>query len=453
MRKGRVLIVDDEAGVRLGLRRFLEAKGYAVEDVASCKEAEESFRAMPPDAAVLDHRLPDGSGVDLVSRLKELAPSVPLVMLTGHGSIELAVQAIQKGADQFLTKPLELPALLVILERAIENQRNRQKQAAGRSVAAALPDPFAGQSPAIRALAEEARKVAGSESPILIEGETGTGKGVLARWIHQNGPRDEEAFVDLNCAGLSRELLETELFGHEKGAFTGAVGSKMGLLEAAHRGTVFLDEIGDMELPVQPKLLTVLEEKRFRRLGDVRDRHVDIRLLAATHHDLGRLAQEGRFRSDLYFRINTLPLTVPPLRERVEDIPVLARGFLSRFATELGRGGITLADDGLLALQQYRWPGNIRELRNVLERAVLVSEGHVIRRQDLRFALSPHPPPASDPSTSDASASTLEDLERRGIEQALRAEHGHVDRAAHRLGIPRSSLYKKIKKYGLQPSR
>jgi DNA-binding NtrC family response regulator len=382
-----------------------------------------------------------------VTRLKELAPAVPLVILTGHGSIELAVQAIQNGADQFLTKPLQLPALLVILERALENQRNRQKQMAGRS-AQSFPDPFVGTSAAIRRLASEAKKVVPSESPILLEGETGTGKGVLARWLHQNGPRSEEAFVDLNCAGLTRELLETELFGHEKGAFTGATASKIGLLEAAHRGTVFLDEIGDMDPPVQPKLLTVLEEKRFRRLGDVRDRHVDIRLLAATHHDLGRLAQEGRFRSDLYFRISTLPLTVPPLRERSEDIPVLARSFLARFATELGRAGVSLAEDGLLALQQYRWPGNIRELRNVLERAVLVSDGDVIRRQDLRFALTPH-----DRAPVDGGAGTLEDLERRGIEKALEAEAGHVDRAARRLGVPRSSLYKKIKKYGLNTSR
>jgi DNA-binding NtrC family response regulator len=446
MRKGRVLIVDDEAGVRFALRRFLEAKGYEVDDVASCQEAEAVFRALPPDAAVLDHRLPDGSGIDLVTRLKEQAPSVPLVILTGHGSIELAVQAIQNGADQFVTKPLQLPALLVILERALENQRNRQKQLVGRSTLAP-PDAFVGTSAAIKRLAAEARKVVQSESPILIEGETGTGKGVLARWLHQNGPRAEEAFVDLNCAGLTRELLETELFGHEKGSFTGATASKIGLLEAAHRGTVFLDEIGDMDPPVQPKLLTVLEEKRFRRLGDVRDRHVDIRLLAATHHDLGRLAQEGRFRSDLYFRISTLPLTVPPLRERSEDIPILARGFLARFAAEMGRGGVSLSDDGFAALQQYRWPGNIRELRNVLERAVLVSEDDLIRRQDLRFALAQGAPGPAE------GGGTLEDLERRGIEKALEADSGHVDRAARRLGVPRSSLYKKIKKYGLPTSR
>ncbi|HEX6737987.1 MAG TPA: sigma-54 dependent transcriptional regulator [Vicinamibacteria bacterium] len=443
MRRTRILVMDDEAGIRLGLRRFLEAQGFDVEEAQSCREAEEAFRAMPPDAAILDHRVPDGSGVELVPRLKELSPSAPLIVLTGHGSIELAVRAIKDGADQFLTKPVELPALQMILERVLENQRNRQKQLAGRSrQAREAADPFLGGSPALRRLADEARKVVASESPILIEGETGTGKGVLARWLHLNGPRRQEPFVDLNCAGLSRELLETELFGHEKGAFTGATATKIGLVEVAHRGTVFLDEIGDLDPPVQPKLLTVLEERRFRRLGDVRDRHVDIRLVAATHHDLARLVEESRFRRDLFFRISTLPLRVPPLRERLEDIPLLARHFLDRFGLELGRRGATLSAEALAALQQYQWPGNVRELRNVLERALLVAEGETVRAQDLRFASVP---PAAIPD----GVLSLDELERCGIARALDAERGHVGRAAVRLGVPRSSLYKKIKRYGL----
>jgi DNA-binding NtrC family response regulator len=447
-RKTRILLVEDEAGIRQGLRRFLEAKGFAVEEVESCRAAEDAYRSLPPDAAIVDYRLPDGSGVDLVPRLKELAPSAPLIILTAHGSIELAVRAIQDGADQFLTKPVELPALLVILERVLENQRNRQKQMAGRSRQGRQGvDPFLGASPSIRQLADETRKILASESAVLIEGETGTGKGVLARWLHQNGPRADEAFVDLNCAGLSRELLETELFGHERGAFTGATGTKLGLMEVAHRGTVFLDEIGDMDLPVQPKLLTVLEEKRFRRLGDVRDRHVDVRLIAATHHSLGQLVEEGRFRKDLYFRVSTIPLTVPPLRERLEDIPLLARHFLDVFASEMGRPEAELSEEAQAALEHYRWPGNLRELRNVLERALLVSEGNVIRAQDLRFAA------VAGPHAPDGAVWSLEELERKGIERALLAEDGHVDRAARRLGIPRSSLYKKIKRYGLTASR
>jgi transcriptional regulator with GAF, ATPase, and Fis domain len=244
-------------------------------------------------------------------------------------------------------------------------------------------------TPAIRALAEQARQVVAVDSPLLIHGETGAGKGVLAAWLHQQGPRVDQAFVDINCAALSRELLETELFGHEQGAFTGAVSSKPGLFEVAHRGTVFLDEIGDMALEVQPKVLKVLEEKRFRRLGDVRDRYVDIRLLVATHQDLGRLVREKKFRSDLYFRISTILLSVPPLRERVADIPVLARSLLQRCSADLGRHDVELAPDAEQALQAYSWPGNIRELRNVLERAVLLSDRNMLRCRDLRFDAPP----------------------------------------------------------------
>jgi DNA-binding NtrC family response regulator len=449
-RRIRILVVEDEPGVRMGLRSFLESHGYAVEEAEACRDAEAVFRARPPDAAILDDRLPDGSGVELVPRLKEIAPTVPLVILTAHASIDLAVRAIKDGADQFLTKPVELPALRVILERTLENQRNRQK-VAGRARRAGEADPFAGRSPAVKRVEDEARKVAASDSPILIEGETGTGKGVLARWLHRNGSRADEPFVDLNCAGLSRELLESELFGHERGAFTGATAAKPGLLEVAHRGTVFLDEIGDLDPTVQPKLLTVLEEKRFRRLGDVRDRHVDVRLLAATHHDLGRLVDEGRFRRDLYFRISTLPLRLPALRERLEDLPALAEGFVDRFAAELGRRRPALSDEALAALRAYHWPGNVRELRNVLERALLVSEGDEIRAADLRFA--PLAPAAGGAPQPAAQAMTLEELERWGIERALEAEAGSVVRAARRLGIPRSSLYKKLQRYGRPGSR
>jgi len=446
-RATHVLLVDDEPGIRRGLRRFLEIRGFRVSEATTCAEAEAAVRRMPPDAIILDHRLPDGDGVALVPRLKELAPETPLIILTAHGSIELAVRAMKDGADQFLTKPVETETLLVVLERALENQRNRQKQSAGSSRRRRQKlDPFLGESSVIHRLEEQARKLLPSESPILLEGETGSGKGILARWLHDHGPRSEEAFVDLNCAALSRELLETELFGHEKGAFTSASGAKEGLLEVAHRGSVFLDEVGDMELGVQPKLLTVLEEKRFRRLGSVRDRHVDIRLIVATHQDLGLLVEEGRFREDLYFRMSTLPLRIPPLRERSADIPLLARHLLGGLLAEVGRPGLSLADDAMAALQRHQWPGNIRELRNVLERGVLASDGEVIRETDLSFGLPPRRPQR-------AGRESLTELERQGIERALAAEGGHVARAAQRLGIPRSSLYKKLKRYGIRTSR
>jgi DNA-binding NtrC family response regulator len=441
----RVLLVDDEPAVRFGVCDFLRGRGFEVVEAESCAEAEMAFRKAPPDIAIVDYSLPDGNALDMLPRFREADPSVPIVILTAHGSVDLAVKAIKEGAEQFLTKPVQLEALAVILERLIENQRNRQQQMARRSrLARDLRDPFLGSSTAIRALAAEARKVAASDSPVLIQGETGAGKGVLARWLHENGSRAEDAFVDLNCAGLSREFLETELFGHEKGAFTGATSAKPGLLEVAHRGTVFLDEIGDVDLQVQPKLLKVLEDKQFRRMGDVRDRRVDIRLITATHQGLAELVREKKFRSDLYFRISTIPLSVPPLRERPEDIPVIAERVLESLAARSGHAKITLAEDALRSLATYAWPGNIRELRNVLERAILLSGRNVLGRRDLRFEATESGPAGEDMNR------TLVDVERAHIERMLRAEGGRVEAAAKKLGIPRSSLYQKIKKYGIE---
>src|SRR5689334_18744530 len=386
MSRNKVLVVDDESGVRFGIRDFLEQHGYEIEEAESCQDAQQLFRNSRPDIVIADYMLPDGTALDLLPRLKDIDAAIPLLVLTAHGSIDLAVRAIKEGAEQFLTKPLELPTLLVILQRLLQKQRNYSKQLASKSrqVRQAI-DPFIGKSAAIRALADQARKILSTESPVLILGETGTGKGVLARWLHENSPRAEEAFVDLNCAGLTRELLETELFGHEKGAFTSATASKQGLFEVAHRGTIFLDEVGDVDLQIQPKLLKVLEEKRFRRVGDIRDRQVDVRLIAATHQDLGQFVREKKFRDDLYFRISTIPLSFPPLRERIEDIPTVARYLLNKVSVDLGRGELILDEDCIRALQAYSWPGNIRELRNVIERAVLLSDQHCITIKDLHF--------------------------------------------------------------------
>jgi DNA-binding NtrC family response regulator len=449
MARNKVLVVDDEPGVRFGIRDFLEQQGYEIEEAQSCEDAQNLFRTSRPDIVIADYMMPDGTALDLLPRLKEIDPDTPLLVLTAHGSIDLAVRAIKEGAEQFLTKPLELPALQVILQRLLQKQRNHHKQLASktRQVRQAI-DPFIGTSSAIRALADQARKILSSESPILILGETGSGKGVLARWLHENSPRADEAFVDLNCAGLSRELLETELFGHEKGAFTSATASKQGLFEVAHRGTIFLDEVGDVDLQIQPKLLKVLEEKRFRRVGDVRDRQVDVRLIAATHQDLGQAVREKKFRDDLYFRISTIPLSFPPLRERIEDIPTVAQYLLNKVSADLGRGELTLDDDSIRALQSYSWPGNIRELRNVIERAVLLSDQHSISIKDLHFdGHSSIGAPLLDTRL------TLLELEKQHIERVLQEEHGKVEKAAKRLGIPRSSLYQKIKKHQIGPSK
>jgi DNA-binding NtrC family response regulator len=469
MARPSILLVDDDPSARFAVREYLGLQGFEVHEADSAAGAAEQFRTARPDLAILDYRLPDGNALELLPRLKAIEADVPIIILTGHGTIDLAVQAIKEGADQFLTKPVQLAALLVLVERALDNRRVRKRQEAGAGGGRReAVDPFQGTSAVIRSLEEQARKVLDSEAPILIQGETGSGKGVLARWFHENGPRREEAFVDLNCAGLSKDLLESELFGHERGAFTGAVSAKKGLLEVADRGTVFLDEIGDVAGDLQPKLLKVLEEKKFRRLGDVRDRVVDIRLVAATHQDLALSVAEGRFRSDLYFRINALPLVVPALRERPEDIPGLAERLVNSVTRDLGRGPVALAPDALAALRAYHWPGNVRELRNVLERAILLSSGEdVLEAAHLRFTPGA-PAPAGSPGvdgpggalvadgvagTALTSRMTLEEVERAWIERVLKEEGGKVEPASRRLGIPRSSLYNKIKRYNITVSK
>jgi DNA-binding NtrC family response regulator len=445
--KRRILIVDDDAGIRFPVRRFLAGRGYDVQEADSAAAALESFKMARPDAAVLDFSLGDGDGLSLLRQLKALEPSLPVILLTGHGTIDLAVQAIKEGAEQFFTKPVELQALEVAIERALDTQRLRQVSALGRNVRQRKAvDPFLGESAVIRRLADRTTKLLATNVPLLVQGETGTGKGVLARWIHENGSRQDEAFVDLNCAGLSRELLETELFGHERGAFTGAVAAKQGLFELAHRGTVFLDEIGEVDPQVQPKLLKVVEELRFRRLGDVRDRQVDVRLIAATHRDLAQLVAEQKFREDLFYRLNAFPLVVPPLRERGDDVVLLARSLLERIGAEMGRPGLRLSGSAERALVGRAWPGNVRQLRNVLEHAVLLGEGPLVESSDFGESVTTKP---FSPATGDPADMTLARAEARHIRAVLEQEDWVVPRAAAVLGLSRSTLYERIRKHGI----
>ena len=442
--KKHLLVVDDDRTICLAIRHYFEDEGFDVATVPTMAEAQIAFRSRRPDVAVVDFGLPDGDALQLLERFRSVDANCPVIVLTGNASVDLAVRAIQEGASHFLTKPVKLEALSTVIARALEDDSIRRQDIARRSTAGAqATDPFAGKSPAVRELQARVRKVVSSDSPVLILGETGTGKGVLARWMHENGPRSRAPMVDLNCAGLSREFLDTELFGHEKGAFTGALTAKQGLFEVAHGGTMFLDEIGDVDPQLQPKLLKVVEEKRFRRLGEVSDRTVDVRLIGATHHDLQAMAEDGRFRRDLYFRISTIPLMLPPLRERAEDIPVLAERLLASIA----RRNVTLTDSAMAMLQAYAWPGNVRELRNVLERAVLLADRDVLDTSDLSLGSR------TPASTGDDLSLTLEQLERKHIERVLAAEQGRVERAAERLGIPRSSLYQKLKRYGLTTKR
>jgi DNA-binding NtrC family response regulator len=452
MNPARVLVLDDNEAVRLSVSVYLEDRGQFTVPVATVAAAIRALDGPPFDVAVADYLLPDGTALDLLARLRDGGVDLPVILLTGHGSIELAVRAIQAGAEQFLTKPIELPALLEVVQRTTEGRRARRREAAQRSrTRRDAIDPFRGPSPQMRQLAEDARRVAGADLPVLLQGETGSGKGVLAGWLHAHGPRRGEALVDINCAGLTAALMESELFGHERGAFTGAHASKPGLLELAHRGTLFLDEIGDLDPQVQPKLLKVLEDRRFRRLGSVRDVAVDVRLVTASHVDLEAAVHDRRYRSDLFFRINTLVLRVPPLRERREDIPVLARDVLD------GQHGAAreLAADAVAALQAYGWPGNVRELRNVLERAALLCDRRVLTARDLRLTVEAR---ADEPRLARGTGDplevvSLEENERRYLVRLLEAKHGRVDDCARALDVPLSTLYQRLKRLGIGLAR
>lgn len=437
----KILLMDDDSDVRKLLGRSLRAAGFIVDEAASIQEAFVSFQSSRPDVAVLDFRLTDGTALDLLPKLKQAEPGLPVIVMTGYGSMELGVTLIKGGAEQCLAKPIEPPALLMVINRVLENTRNQQKQLATKSSRTRhARNPFLGVSAVIERLSETAHRIADSHSPVLIQGETGTGKGVLAAWLHENGPRAEEAFVDLNCAGLSKEFLETELFGYEKGAYTGAVAAKMGLLEVAHHGTIFLDEIGDVDPNVQPKLLKAVEEKKFRRLGDVRDRSVNTRLIAATHQDLRRLMEEKQFRADLYFRISTVPVVLPSLRDRREDIPMLVTEMLQRISPDMAHAVPEVSTDAMQALCEYRWPGNIRELRNVLERAMLMAgEARVLEAKHFFFE------PGNTSRSGYDSRLTLQELERLHIQTVLNEEDGNVDSAATRLGLSRSALYQRLR--------
>jgi DNA-binding NtrC family response regulator len=440
----KVLLIEDDSAVRHGIAAFLRANGLDVDEADTCQKALERFREVGHDVVVADYSLPDGTSLDILPQVKKLSEETPFVILTAHGSIDLAVRAIKDGAEQFLTKPVESKALLVLLRRLLQQQRLRKRHEIVARTQPGMLDPFVGTSPQIRRLDERTGLMLEWDSPVLILGETGSGKGVLARWIHAHGPRREEAFVNLNCAGLTRELLESELFGHERGAFTGAVNPKPGMLEVGHRGIVFLDEIGDMDPAIQPKLLKALEEKTFRRLGDVRDRHVDIRLIASTNLDLEEMVRVKKFRDDLYYRISTLTLRIPPLRERPEDILVLARNILGSVCGRMGRPVADLTPDAEALLLRYPWPGNIRELANVLERSMILVKGDALDATGLGLDAVPQLPPRED-----GRLLTMKEMERRHVERVLARTDGNVTEAAAILGMARRTLYDRLKSLGL----
>ncbi|HTJ84152.1 MAG TPA: sigma-54 dependent transcriptional regulator [Polyangiaceae bacterium] len=437
--------MEDHPGVRFAMAGALRRAGLEVIEADSCATAALGVQARP-DVVIADFCLPDGDALELLPLVRTVDPSIPVYVVTGHGTIDLAVRAVKRGAEDFLTKPVDLQTIGTLVRSAAEK---RHARSSGTRLRPALP--FVPRSPAMQRVEEQVEKVRDRDCTVLLLGETGTGKSVLARRIHEIGASGDGPFVDINCAGLSRDFVESELFGHERGAFTGAHTAKVGLFDAANGGTLFLDEIGDVDVTVQPKLLKVLEEKRFRRMGDVRERSVELRLLAATHIDLLAAVGQKLFRADLYYRVSTVTIRLPPLRARREDIVPLASYMLTKLAA--GTEAV-LSPDAKEALLEHSWPGNLREMKNVLERAMVLRADPMIRARDLRFdgarygsvappslALAQHP------------QRTLSEMEREHIRAALSAEHGRVEAAARRLGIPRSTLYQRIKAYGLEPSK
>jgi DNA-binding NtrC family response regulator len=442
----QLLLLEDDASIRFPLSRYFRERGIAVIEATNCQEARGAIEASSPEVAVIDLNLPDGDGLDLLPELVGRDLPVATIVLTGNATIDRAVRAIQQGADHFLTKPVELAGLFQLVERLMTSAHDRRiHHALRRSARSAELDPFEGESAAMKALAHQARRVAEADRPVLIRGETGTGKGVLARWLHAQGARGREAFIDLNCAGLSRELFESELFGHARGAFTGAVEAKPGLFEVAHRGTLFLDEIGDLTLEIQPKLLKLLEEKQFRRLGEVRERRSDVRLLAATHRDLGVEVAEQRFRADLYYRIGAIELVVPPLRERGADVIALARRLLSLSGSDLGRPALAFSAEAESAIRARLWPGNIRELKNAIERAALFAVDSRITADLL--AVGSESRGAGAQARQASSERTLDEAMRDHIESVFAHVGGDVLSAARTLGVSRATLYRYLSRY------
>ncbi|AGC45061.1 Fis family transcriptional regulator [Myxococcus stipitatus DSM 14675] len=446
----RILVADDEEGVRSFIAEALEVEGHLVTTAADGAEAARLLAKQGVDLLVTDLRMPGMDGLTLLRKVREEQPDVEVVVLTAVGSVESAVSAMKAGAFEYLLKPVGSPAELrltvarALERRALLNFRAEARQSTGSVV-------LSWGSPAMGPVVEALRKVAPTQATVLLVGESGTGKEVAARALHQWSERSEGPFVAVNCAALTETLLESELFGHEKGAFTGAVAQRRGRIELAQGGTFFLDEVGELKAELQAKLLRVLQERRFERVGGTRTLEADVRWVAATNRDLKAMMARGEFREDLYHRLAVFPIRLPSLRERPEDLGPLAELLLRRIGDELGRPGLKLSSEASARLQTFPWPGNVRELRNALERAAILADGSVVEARHLWLDAT-SAPEATPVATVGARLpdKTLEELERMAIEQAIADEGGNRKRAAQRLGIGLRTLYDKLRRYGMQ---
>lgn len=447
MGRAKVLVVDDEASARTLLERWLAAKGFDVLTAPDGGQALETIRQEDPALVLLDLQMPRLSGFDVLRALREEGLDPTVIVVTAHGTLEYAIEAMREGAFDFVTKPVDPKHLDVVVGKALERQTLRVRNRHLRQTLEAREVSFVAESLAMRRVVTIGRQVAQADSPVLLLGESGTGKEVLARAIVRWSLRQHEPFVIVNCAALPEQILESELFGHVKGAFTGAIAHRKGLFEEAHGGTLFLDEIGDMPLPTQAKLLRVVEDGEVRRVGSNRSTRVDVRMLAATNRDLEAEVRASRFRQDLYFRLNVVAIRLPPLRERPEDLPVLVEHLLDHHARETKKGRRRLTPDALACLRSYAWPGNVRELSNVLERAVLLTTGTEITPADLALPMGEAGATRDDESPLRRVSAQAE---REAILQALQDSGGNITRAAKRLGLSRYGLQLKMRRLGVR---
>lgn len=449
-----VLIVDDEKHTRDGLRRALEDK-YEVYVADSMEAALNIMEAEKVDILITDLKMQEAdTGMKLLDRAKTLDPAPVCLMMTAYGSVDVAVEAMKRGAYDYLTKPVDLDRLEILIARALKSRKTEEEVVTLRKQVATKFhfDNILGSSPVMKEVFDIAEQVAPTRATVLIEGESGTGKELFAKAIHQLSPRKNSPFVAVHCQALPAQLLESELFGHEKGAFTGAIEKRIGRFEYANNGTIFLDEIGDIEPQIQVKLLRVIQERSFERLGSNKTVQVDVRIIAATNKDLEREVAEGRFREDLYYRLNVIKITLPPLRDRRGDIPILANAFLKEFAQENGKQISEISAEALDVLQNYSWRGNVRELRSAIESAVAMSRGDKLFIKDFPPAVRENKDEFTSKSngTKISGNMTMEEIEKQAIINALKQTGGHRTHAAEKLGISRRTLHRKLKEFGIE---
>ena len=449
----RIIIAEDDEDLAFVPREALRRQRYDVEVAPTAGGLLDGLKAAPYDLILLDVRLPDMDGLDAIPRCRELAPDTPIIVMTAHGTRQTATDAITRGAYDFFTKPLKMDEFQVVVARALDRRRLQKQVKALRDSQPSGLDGLIGQSEALKRVVDMAHRAAPTDLTILVQGASGTGKEVLARAIHRLSARKDGPFVPVNCAAIPEGLLESELFGHERGAFTGAVRARPGRFELAKEGTLFLDEIGDMPLSMQAKILRVLQEREFERVGGTRTMTADVRVIAATHRDLDAAVAQGTFRQDLFYRLQGVGIVLPPLQERVDDLPLLATHLLERAAQRLTRQPAVLSPEALRCLWTYSWPGNVRELQHVLEGAMVLSDG-VIRPDHLppaiQRAAQARPAAEAGPVLSGSLDEALEEWERRMILDALQQTQGVQARAAKILGVSERSLWYRIKKLGIQ---